>query len=471
MKGLNKQEVEESKRKYGQNIIEEAEPETFFDKFKDALDDPMLKLLIAIAVIMIILTLITGGSILESVGIIVAVAIVSVISAKTEMSSDQEYRKLKQETKKDVCKVYRDGQIEEIIIDDIVVGDYVLLQSGDKIPADGILIEGNIGVDNSSLNGESEECKKSPKEDYSMDDAEKEVALTGDTFVDKSSLFRGAVTLSGKGVMLVQKVGMKTVMGSMAKDMQDDNVDSPLKVKLADLADKISKFGYIGAIVIFIALMIHGVIVQGGISDYLGMGAIKIVSDVLEKVMVSVTIVVMAVPEGLPLMIAIVLMQNTSKMLQKNVLVRKPIGIETAGSLNVLFSDKTGTITKGMLEVVEFFDGDIKDSYKDSENINELVNLCIGKNTAAMFDGEGKVIGGNATDKALLSFLGKEKSEKYSQTEVLKVQEFNSSNKYSAAELNGKTVYKGAPERLLSKATTRVQSEETSSSIRNRLIL
>lgn len=459
MKGLNKQEVEESKRKYGQNIIEEAEPETFFDKLKDALDDPMLKLLIAIAVIMIILTLITGGSILESVGIIVAVAIVSVISAKTEMSSDQEYRKLKQETKKDVCKVYRDGQIEEIIIDDIVVGDYVLLQSGDKIPADGILIEGNIGVDNSSLNGESEECKKSPKEDYSMDDAEKEVALTGDTFVDKSSLFRGAVTLSGKGVMLVQKVGMKTVMGSMAKDMQDDNVDSPLKVKLADLADKISKFGYIGAIVIFIALMIHAVIVQGGISDYLGMGAIKIVSDVLEKVMVSVTIVVMAVPEGLPLMIAIVLMQNTSKMLQKNVLVRKPIGIETAGSLNVLFSDKTGTITKGMLEVVEFFDGDIKDSYKDSENINELVNLCIGKNTAAMFDGEGKVIGGNATDKALLSFLGKEKSEKYSQTEVLKVQEFNSSNKYSAAELNGKTVYKGAPERLLSKATKYINAE------------
>ena len=459
MKGLNKQEVEESKRKYGQNIIEEAEPETFFDKLKDALDDPMLKLLIAIAVIMIILTLITGGSILESVGIIVAVAIVSVISAKTEMSSDQEYRKLKQETKKDVCKVYRDGQIEEIIIDDIVVGDYVLLQSGDKIPADGILIEGNIGVDNSSLNGESEECKKSPKEDYSMDDAEKEVALTGDTFVDKSSLFRGAVTLSGKGVMLVQKVGMKTVMGSMAKDMQDDNVDSPLKVKLANLADKISKFGYIGAIVIFIALMIHGVIVQGGISDYLGMGAIKIVSDVLEKVMVSVTIVVMAVPEGLPLMIAIVLMQNTSKMLQKNVLVRKPIGIETAGSLNVLFSDKTGTITKGMLEVVEFFDGDIKDSYKDSENINELVNLCIGKNTAAMFDGEGKVIGGNATDKALLSFLGKEKSEKYSQTEVLKVQEFNSSNKYSAAELNGKTVYKGAPERLLSKATKYINAE------------
>ena len=460
MKGLNKQEVEESRRKYGQNIIEEAEPETFLDKLKESLDDPMIKLLLAIAVIMIVLSFFSAEvSKIECLGIIIAVAIVSLISAKTEMASDNEYRKLKKETKKDECKIYRDGQVEQIIIDDVVVGDYVILQSGDKIPADGILIEGSIGVDNSSLNGESEECKKLPKEDYSMDDVDKEVALTGDTFVDKSSLFRGAVTLSGKGTMLVQKVGMKTVMGSMAKDMQDDNVESPLKVKLADLADKISKFGYIGAAVIFVALMIHSIIIAGGVSDYISTGAINILGDVLHKVMVSVAIIVMAVPEGLPLMIAIVLMQNTSKMLQKNVLVRKPIGIETAGSLNVLFSDKTGTITKGMLEVVEFFDGDIKNSYKESKNIKELINLCIGKNTAAMFDGEGNVIGGNATDKALLSYLGKAEADKYSSMEILKAQEFNSANKYSAAELNGKTVYKGAPERLLAKATKYINAD------------
>ena len=254
--------------------------------------------------------------------------------------------------------------------------------------------------------------------------------------------------------MLVQKVGMNTVMGSMAKDMADDNVDSPLKVKLADLAGKISKLGYIGAIVIALALLINNILrFDGGASAFFGQPIVDILGEVLNVIMMAVVIIVMAVPEGLPLMIAMVLMQNTSKMLQKNVLVRKPIGIETAGSLNVLFSDKTGTITKGMLEVVEFFDGDVNDTYKTNQKITELMGKCIGKNTAAMFDGSGKVIGGNATDKALLNFLTKEVSDKYSNLEVIKSQEFNSANKYSAAQLKDITVYKGAPERLLGKAT------------------
>ena len=169
--------------------------------------------------------------------------------------------------------------------------------------------------------------------------------------------------------------------------------------------------------------------------------------------MLAVVIVVMAVPEGLPLMIAIVLMRNTSKMLQSNVLVRKPIGIETAGSLNILFSDKTGTITKGELEVVEFFDGNLEDTYKDGLKVKEMMKLAIGKNTGAMFDNNGKVIGGNATDKALLNFLSKEEMEKLEDVVVEKSQGFNSTNKYSASQLEGKTVYKGAPERLLAKAT------------------
>ena len=454
MKGLSKQEVEKSRQKYGDNIIHEAEPETFFDKLKGSLDDPMIKLLIAIAMIMIVLSFFGGAEITEIIGIVLSIAIVSIVSARTEMASDNEYRKLKDSTKKDVCKVYRDGKVEEIIIDDLVVGDHVILQFGDKIPADGVLIDGELSVDNSSLNGEAEECKKKPKKDYSLDDVEKEVAITGDTFVDESSLFRGAVTINGKGVMLVQKVGMNTVMGSMAKDMADDNVDSPLKVKLADLAGKISKLGYIGAIVIALALLINNILrFDGGASAFFGQPIVDILGEVLNVIMMAVVIIVMAVPEGLPLMIAMVLMQNTSKMLQKNVLVRKPIGIETAGSLNVLFSDKTGTITKGMLEVVEFFDGDVNDTYKTNQKITELMGKCIGKNTAAMFDGSGKVIGGNATDKALLNFLTKEVSDKYSDLEVLKSQEFNSANKYSAAQLKDITVYKGAPERLLGKAT------------------
>ena len=448
--GLNDEEVLESRQKFGDNKIIEAEPETFLDKFKDAFGDPMIKLLLAIACIMAIMAFLGYAEWGELIGIVISVLLVTGISAKTEMSSDNEYRKLKDGTKKELCKVYRNGKIVEIEVDDVVVGDRIIIQSGDKIPADGVLCSGAIAVDNSALNGESEECKK-----YAIpnDFIYREVAITGDTFVDKHSLFRGAVVVNGEGVLEVKKVGMMTMMGEMAKDMQDDDVESPLKVKLSKLADSISKFGYIGAVVIAVTLMIHKVIVAGGVSPYFDLGMMYVFKDLLEVLMLAVIIIVMAVPEGLPLMIAIVLMQNTSKMLQNNVLVRKPIGIETAGSLNILFSDKTGTITKGELEVVEFFDGDLKDSYQSSNYIKEYMGLCIGKNTGAMFDNNDKVIGGNATDKALLKFLGKNEMNSLNDIKVIKSQGFNSANKYSGAELENVTVYKGAPERLLGKAT------------------
>lgn len=450
LQGLNDQEVLDNRQKFGDNKIIEAEPETFLDKFKDAFGDPMIKLLIAIACIMAIMAFLGYAEWGELIGIVISVLLVTVISAKTEMSSDNEYRKLKDGAKKELCKVYRNGKIVEIEVDDVVVGDRIIIQSGDKIPADGVLCSGAIAVDNSALNGESEECKK-----YAIpnDFIYREVAITGDTFVDKHSLFRGAVVVNGEGVLEVKKVGMMTMMGEMAKDMQDDDVESPLKVKLSKLADSISKFGYIGAVVIAITLMIHKVIVAGGVSPYFDLGMMYVFKDLLEVLMLAVVIIVMAVPEGLPLMIAIVLMQNTSKMLQNNVLVRKPIGIETAGSLNILFSDKTGTITKGELEVVEFFDGDLKDSYQSSKYIKEYMGLCIGKNTGAMFDNNDKVIGGNATDKALLNFLGKNEMNSLNDIKVVKSQGFNSANKYSAAELENVTVYKGAPERLLGKVT------------------
>ena len=457
--GLNKDQIEKNRQKYGDNIIHEAPPETFFGKFKEAFGDPMIKLLVAIAIILLIMSFFGYAEIGEIIGIGVAVLLVTIISAKTEIASDNEYRKLKENAEKDRCKVYRDGKAIEISIDEVVAGDYIILQSGDKIPADGVLVDGAISVDNSALNGEAEECKKRASTTYTVEDLDKEVNLTGDLFVDSHSLFRGAVVVNGSGIMAVTKVGMKTVMGSMAKDMADENIDSPLKIKLTDLADKISKFGYIGAVVIGASFMVHKVFASGGLDAYIAIGYMEILRDVLEALMLSVVIVVMAVPEGLPLMIAIVLMNNTSKMLKRNVLVRKPIGIETAGSLNILFSDKTGTITKGKLEVIEFFDGDIQNSYETSENTKEIISLCIAKNTDAMFDAEGNVIGGNATDKALLNFLTQPQVEKYSKVKVDKVQQFNSTNKYSASEMFGKTVYKGAPERLLSKATKYINAE------------
>lgn len=454
IKGLNKDQVEQSRKLHGDNIIHEAEQETFWDKFKGAFDDPMIKLLLVIAAIMAIMAVMGYAEFGEIIGIVISVLLVTGISAKTEIASDNEYRKLKDSTKKEVCKVHRDGKVVEVEINELVVGDLVILQSGDKIPADGYLYQGELRVDNSALNGEAEECRKVAVSDFK---AYKELAMTadvtGDTFVDAHSLFRGAVVFNGEGIMEITKVGMKTMMGAMAEDMADDEVESPLKVKLAKLASQISMFGYIGSVVIALALLAHKVVIAGGFADYFANGGVMVFKDVLEAIMLAVVIVVMAVPEGLPLMIAIVLMRNTAKMLQNNVLVRKPIGIETAGSLNILFSDKTGTITKGELEVVEFFDGNLKDSYKDGSKIKEMMALCIGKNTGSMFDANGKVIGGNATDKALLNFLTQAEMNKLEDLKVEKSQGFNSANKYSASQLNSKTVYKGAPERLLTKAT------------------
>ena len=448
--GLTDKQVEESRSKFGSNEIPDSEPTTFWEEFKETFSDPMIKILLAIAALMIVMFFFGYAEIYEPLGTIVAVLIVATVSAKTGVASDTKYRELKDNTEKDKCKVHRNGVITVIDVDDVVVGDKVLLQSGDKIPADGVLIDGALRVDNSALNGEAEECKKTAaSEDFQLEDD-----ITGDTFVDAHSLFRGAVIFDGEGILDVRKVGLKTMMGKMAEEMQEDEPDSPLKVKLAKLAKQISTFGYIGAVLIAVLYLVYFVMQAGGVSQYFAMGIEPVVKDVVRALSLAIVIIVCAVPEGLPLMISLVLMQNTSKMLDHNVLVRK-------GSLNILFSDKTGTITKGMLEVVDFFTGDgnsidIAQLSKHSK-VKGLVDLAIGKNTQSMFDASHKVIGGNATDQALMKFLGEETFktlENSSEYKITKQQSFNSANKFSQARIDstGKTFYKGAPEKLLANA-------------------
>ncbi len=462
--GLSDKEVEQSREKYGSNVIPDSEPTTFWDEFKETFGDPMIKILLAIAALMIVMFFFGYAEIYEPLGTIIAVLIVAVVSAKTGVASDTKYRELKDSAEKDKCKVHRNGVVTVIEVDDVVVGDKVLLQSGDKIPADGVLINGSLRVDNSALNGEAEECKKTEaKEGFQLADD-----ITGDTFVDAHSLFRGAVVFDGEGILDVRKVGLKTMMGKMAQEMQEDEPDSPLKVKLAKLAKQISTFGYIGAIVIAVLYFAYFIVSAGGPGAYFSTGIETIIKDIVQAVSLAIVIIVCAVPEGLPLMISLVLMQNTSKMLDHNVLVRKAEGIETAGSLNILFSDKTGTITKGRLEVVDFFLGDgssieLAELIRHS-NVKGLVDLAIGKNTQAMFDANHRVIGGNATDQALMKFMGEatfKMLEESKECVVTEQQGFNSANKFSQARIDnvGKTFYKGAPEKLLSHAGNYLDGE------------
>lgn len=454
LNGLSESQVLKSIEKNGKNVIPESEPTTFWAEFKETFSDPMIKILLGIAILMVGMVVVgkvfpsTGieQSIYEPIGTMVAVFLVATISAKTAVSSDGKYRDLKSRTEKDKCKVIRNGKVVVLPFEEVVIGDVVLLQSGDKIPADGTLVEGNLRVDNSALNGEAEECKKSanangviPKE------------ITGDTFVDQSSLFRGAIVYDGEGYMVIQAIGLNTMMGKMAEELNAEEVDTPLKVKLGKLAGQISIFGYISAAAIVVLYLVMGVVKAGNISDFFAMGWQHTLNVVLKAVDLAILIIVCAVPEGLPLMISLVLMQNTSKMLDHNVLVRKAQGIETAGSLNILFSDKTGTITKGKLEVVQVVAPDGKE-LKDTSVITPAIAL----NTQSTFDQSQKVVGGNATDQALAKFVGYDNFTKCDK-EILKTQGFNSANKFSQSLYKDGDknilVVKGAPEKILAKCS------------------
>lgn len=200
-KGLNDQQVRQSREKYGNNVIPDSEPTTFWAEFKETFSDPMIKILLFIAGLMVIMFFLGYAEIYEPIGTVVAVLIVAFVTAKTGVASDTKYRELKNSTKKDVCKVYRNSMVTVIEVDDVVVGDKVLLQSGDKIPADGILVEGDLRVDNSALNGEAEECKKTAT-DIST---EMKDEITGDTFVDKYSLLGELLFLMGQAFWMSEK--------------------------------------------------------------------------------------------------------------------------------------------------------------------------------------------------------------------------------------------------------------------------
>ena len=466
--GLTDSQAEESRKKYGDNSMTEQASESFWDKLKGNLGDPMIKILIVALLINVVLAILGGVGIIkegapewyEPIGIFIAIALATLVSTFSEYRNENAFQKLQEEASRIMCKVYRNGVIAEVAINDIVVGDAILLQSGDKIPADGILIDGDIKVDQSVLNGESREAKKTATPEGWTDTDE---SLN---FDNEHKVFRGSVVCSGNAVMEVTVVGDKSVYGKIASELQvEDDRETPLKLKLGKLADGISKFGYIGGIAIAVAMLVKTLFMgAGGIEGFLFAEGVfqwaALLEAVIQSVMLAVIIIVMAVPEGLPLMIAIVSAQNMGKMLKDNVLVRKVAGIETAGSLNILFSDKTGTITKGKLEAVTFINGALHESKTFDEvggKLRDILSLSIHKNTLSIISGEGKdmkVIGGNATERAILGFAAG--STCTANVKAVGNIPFNSTNKYSATQVTGDydlSLIKGAPEKILQRCS------------------
>ena len=440
--GLNNEEVAASRKKYGTNAISNKKKNSFFKLFIETLADPIIKiLLIALAIKTIFLF--HDFDWFETIGIVIAILVASLISSISEYGSESAFERLQEESSKINCKVKRNNSMQSLSIDDIVVGDIVLLQSGDKIPADGLIVSGEIDVDESSLNGEAIEVTKIGNLD--------------------NKVYRGTVVYSKEALMQVKAVGNNTYYGKMTEELQETSPDSPLKLRLRKLAETISTIGYISAALVSFSYLFSEIVVQNNFQLPAILNTITNIplmfKYILYTLTLSVTIIVVAVPEGLPMMITLVLSSNMKKMLKSNVLVRKLVGIETAGSLNILFTDKTGTLTKGELEVVSFITGTGKEFISEkelpqnSQYVNYLKYACI-YNNSSYYDDNHKPVGGNITDRAILEFI---KTPLQKNIKKLKTTPFDSTKKYSSTilDLQEPTNFiKGAPDKILPLCTS-----------------
>ena len=435
LNGLTNKEVIEQRKKYGSNEITKAKQKGMIKLFLESLGDPIIKILL-IALGIKTMFLFHDFDWFETLGIVIAILIASLISTISEYGSEAAFKRLQLESSKLKCKVKRNNQIQEISIDEIVVGDLVLLQTGDKIPADGIIKSGSVLVDESSMNGETKEKEK----------------RVGD------KLLRGTVIYAEEAYTEVTEVGNKTLYGKMSQELQETGQDSPLKIRLKELAKFISKIGYVSAVLVAISYLFTEIVIANSFNLEKILTTITdfptIMNLLIYALTLSVTILVVAVPEGLPMMITLVLSSNMRRMLKNNVLVRKMVGIETAGSLNILFTDKTGTLTKGKLQVIGFLDGSLT-TYQTEQEIEKhkflhehVKNNCL-YNNGSKLDENNIPVGGNITDRAILEFIHSDKTNRY---QKIKITPFDSKNKYSSTIIDiGKRInyIKGAPEKLL----------------------
>lgn len=461
--GLTAEEVALSKDKHGDNQLGQRKKNQFMKQFIQSFNDPIIKILLIALAINIVL-LIHNFNWYESAGIAFAIFLATFVSTLSEYGSESAFEKLQEDADITFCRVKRAAGLIELPIKDIVVGDYVLLQAGEKIPADGLIVAGEINVDQSALNGESKEALKIPQGNALT--ASKNLSAD---FLQPNKLFRGSIVCSGEAAMQVTQVGVHTFYGHIAREVQEETRDSPLKHRLRNLAETISTFGYVAAIMVALADLFNSLVMDQGYDIMKTLAVIQtpsiIVAALLHALTLAITVIVVAVPEGLPMMITVVLSSNMNRMLKDNVLVRKLVGIETSGSLNILFSDKTGTITKGKLQVVSFISGD-NIEYNHFQILNKselysLLELTAVYNTTASLSIKGRhktAIGGNTTERALLDLTMNHSVINPRNIKVFSKVPFNSTNKFSAVSITNKdvpiTLIKGAPEKILSKCTS-----------------
>ena len=447
MQGLNEAEVAASREAHGENVLSRKKKKGFIRQFVGNLGDPIIKVLLCALGIHILL-MFRQADWLETVGIAVSVFLATLISTVSEYGSEAAFARLSESCGAGACRVRREGKVKQVAASEIVVGDVVLLQAGDMIPADGRMLTGRLRVDQSGMTGESAAVQKAP--------GGGERTPHNEAFV-----FGGCTVLQGEGEMLVEAVGDATFLGGISSEVQSEVRDSPLKVRLGKLAGQISRLGYAAAVLVAVVYLLNAFVLDAGFDGEIILHRLQDWQFVLEHLFRALTlglsVVVMAVPEGLPMMIAVVLSSNVKRMVRDNVLVRKPAGIEAAGSMNILFTDKTGTLTHGKMRATTLQLGTGEALGLPLSGHGTLAGLyrraCLG-NTSAQAEqdaGTGRVraLGGNATDRALYeSALTDPRTLPAPESAAWRLP-FESERKYAAALVGGTVQIKGAPERIL----------------------
>ena len=449
MNGLSSKEVLKSRELHGSNKLPEPKLDKWYDFAKEALSEKITMILIAIAVLQLFLGVMGVMDLSDPIMILVVLAIVTCIAVKTGLGVQKSAAELRAKTSVRYCDVIRDGKVQTINKDELVVGDLVCVGMGQEIFADGYLIEGKISVNNSAINGETKECKKTPIEGY----VHKKTTST-DAYTNQNCLFAGTTVMSGEGKMIVTDVGVNTVNGDTLVKMQ--TLEAPktaLDIALDNLSDFISKWGTIAAVITFAVLTISG-IAQVGFGEYFSGGVLNIIQKIAQNFSVALTIIVAAVPEGLPLIVKLVTKQNVKTMEKFNILAKNPGKIPELAYVDIICTDKTGTLTTGIMTPKKIIDGFGNDVNKDSVLWNNI-KANISLNNSATFDSENNITGGNSIDRAVLSLVNPETyADIHKKYPVKLKQVFNSSNKYSAfTTKDGVTYYKGAPEKLIEHCT------------------
>jgi P-type Ca2+ transporter type 2C len=472
--GLSNTAVLEARRQWGTNALTPQETETFWEKFAGNFRDPTIIVLMVALVMIVGLALAGYAEWYEGLGIAVAVMIAVGVATWSEWSNEGAFQRLLDDASRIEVKAFRNGQLAEIPIEQLVVGDCVLLQPGDKVPADGIVVQGSLTADQAAMTGESEPVNKSAIPDRAA------AAEIGDLH-DPHWVFRGAVVEDGEAIVEIAAVGDRTFYGRLARELSAEDRETPLQAKLSVLAGQIGWFGLFGGIAIAFAFMGQKLFMERGLTlatvmPYIGDGAnfLALLSDMVTAVILAAVIIVVAVPEGLPMMVAIVLSINMRKLLKDRVLVRKLLGIEAAGSIGILFTDKTGTLTKGQLQVstVVLADGSQYGTFDAlPESLRAVVGNAIRMNTMAVLDTRGptvNIIGADRTEAALLQFVEPMLREPDAGSVVDGVA-FSTTRKFSAVTLEGGpfvTAVKGAPELILQRCTQALDTAGARQSIR-----